>query len=195
VPPESSLVHRAPAGLKLGLTLAMAITVVALPRRLGPVHAGLAAALVGAALASRLSPLLLLRRLLVVELLSVGAALLSLLQPDGLRVFLSLLARSTLCLAATVLLASTTSFAAILAVLRRCRLPGLLLTTLALLHRYLFVLAEEAARISRARRARSFARGRRRAWGDAAAVAAGLFVRSSERAARVHDAMVARGWK
>jgi cobalt/nickel transport system permease protein len=80
-------------------------------------------------------------------------------------------------------------------VLQRVRVPGLLITTIALMHRYLFVLADEAERMRRARLSRTFTRGKRFGWGSLATVVGQLFVRASERAERIYDAMCARGWK
>jgi len=94
-----------------------------------------------------------------------------------------------------VLLANTTPFSELLPVLRRVRVPALLVTTLALMHRYLFVLADEAERMRRARAARSFTRGRHFAWRALATVAGRLFIRASERAERIYAAMCARGWQ
>jgi cobalt/nickel transport system permease protein len=73
--------------------------------------------------------------------------------------------------------------------------PGLLVTTLALMHRYLFVLANEMERMRRARLSRTFTRRRRVRWQTLATVVGQLFVRASERAERIYDAMCARGWK
>jgi cobalt/nickel transport system permease protein len=63
------------------------------------------------------------------------------------------------------------------------------------MHRYIFVLAEESARMARARASRTFNRNRPFAWVAAASVVGQLFIRASERAERVYDAMCARGWK
>ena len=75
------------------------------------------------------------------------------------------------------------------------RVPGLLITTIALMHRYLFVLADEAERMRRARASRTFTRDRRARWQTLSTVVGQLFVRASERAERIYDAMCARGWK
>ncbi len=74
-------------------------------------------------------------------------------------------------------------------------MPRLLVTVLALLYRYLFVILEESGRLARARRCRTFSRGRGAAWGSSAEIIARLFVRTSERAERVYAAMCARGWR
>jgi cobalt/nickel transport system permease protein len=94
-----------------------------------------------------------------------------------------------------VLLSSTTRFSAILRVLWGIRVPTLLVTTLALMHRYLFVLVDETGCMVRARRSRTFTHDRASAWRSSASVIAHLFVRSSERAERIYAAMCARGWK
>lgn len=187
-------VHRAPAGAKLALTLAFAVAVVLLPPPAWAAWGAAAALLVAVALAARAPAGALLARLALLEPFVLGVALLALFQPGGSAVFVATLVRSSLCLAALLLLAATTRFTDLLAALRRARVPPLLVTTLALLHRYLFVLAEEGARLRRARRSRTFAPGRARAWRGAAGVAAQLFVRASERAERIWAAMCARGW-
>jgi len=94
-----------------------------------------------------------------------------------------------------ILLNSTTRFTDLLQVFRRLRVPALLVATLALMHRYLFVLAAETVRLRRARRSRTYAAGRWAGWQLTATIAAQLFVRTSERAERVYAAMCARGWK
>ncbi len=136
-----------------------------------------------------------LRRLLWLEPLAAGVALMALFQPDGWRICVFLLAKSSLCLMTMVLLTQTTSFAEILQVLKAGRMPGLLLTTLALMHRYLSVLGEEMHRMQRARLSRTFAPRRRLVWHTLASVLSQLFVRASERAERIYAAMCARGWQ
>ncbi len=190
-----SPVHRLPAALKGAAALAFVVGVVLLPRASWGAYAAGAVLLVVVAVLSRVTARHLLTRLLVVEPLALGVAALSLLQPDGPRVFAATLARSTLCLFAMVLLSATTRFPDLLRVLWSARVPSLLVTTLALMHRYLYVLAEEAGRMLRARRSRDFTRDRAAAWRGAASVAAQLFVRGSERAERIYAAMCARGWR
>ena len=132
---------------------------------------------------------------MLVEPFAIGVAVLALFQPDGWPMFGSMLAKSTLCLSLVVILTTTTRFSDMLQVLWRIRVPALLVTTLALMHRYLFVLVDEMQRMLRARRSRSFSTGRGGAWRASSEVAAQLFVRSSERAERIYSAMCARGWK
>jgi cobalt/nickel transport system permease protein len=169
--------------------------VVALPRGAWPACAFLGLALLVAALASTVPLSLLGRRLLTVEPFALGVALLALLQPDGLHVFLAVLAKSTLSLAAVVLLGATTPFSQVLRALSRFRVPSLLVTALALLYRYLFVLVEEMGRMQRARRSRTFSRSRWVTWRASAAVIGQLFLRTTARAERIYAAMCARGWR
>ena len=70
-----------------------------------------------------------------------------------------------------------------------------MLTTLALMYRYLPVLAEEARRMERARASRTFSRKRRIVWQNLGAVVGRLFVRTTDRAERIYLAMCARGWR
>jgi cobalt/nickel transport system permease protein len=193
--PGSSPIHRAAPPVKLVLAVAFVLAVVALPRGAWLAHAFLGLALLVGALASRVPLSLLGRRLLAVEPFALGVALLALLQPDGLHVFLAVLAKSTLSLAAVVLLGATTPFSQVLRALSRFRVPSLLVTALALLYRYLFVLVEEMGRMQRARRSRSFSRSRWVTWRASAAVIGQLFLRTTARAERIYAAMCARGWR
>lgn len=190
-----SPVHRLPAAAKLGGAVAFVFAVVLLPRSAWPAYAIGGVALLLIAGLSRIPALQLAKKLLLVEPFALGVALLSLMQENGLHVFAAMLVKSTLCLFCMVLLSSTTRFTDILGVLWRARVPSLLVTTLALMHRYIFLLADEMGRMVRARRSRTFSRGRLCAWRSYATVIAHLFVRSSERAERIYAAMRARGWK
>ncbi len=192
---RESRVHRLPAGAKAGGAAALVAAIVLLPRDAWIAYAACAAFLVLVAALARLPARALARRILLLEPFVLGVAALSLAQPGGASVFLAMLTKSTLSLVTMVLLSGTTRFSDLLGVLGRLRVPALLVTALALMYRYLALLVDEAARMTRARRSRSFAAGRGIAWGGAATVAAQLFVRSSERAERVYAAMCARGWR
>jgi cobalt/nickel transport system permease protein len=191
----SSAVHRLPAGAKLAAAVACILLIVLLPRTAWWAYAAIGALLVVLAFITRANLRQMLVRLLLLEPFVLGIALLALLRPGGVALFLSMLTKSTLCLACMILLTATTRFSDLLAVLWRIRVPSLLVTTLALMHRYLFVLLEEMERMQRARRSRTFVAGRSSAWRNSAQVAGQLFVRTSERAERVYLAMCARGWK
>ncbi len=94
-----------------------------------------------------------------------------------------------------VVFGAVTPFAALPGVLRRAGVPALLVSTLTLMHRYLFVLADEAQRMQRARASRSLVRRSPWTWARPAEVVGRLFVRASERAERIYLAMCARGWR
>jgi cobalt/nickel transport system permease protein len=192
---RGSALHRAPPGAKLAGAVGIVLLVVALPR--GAWFALLTAFLLplAAALASRVALGALFRRLLLVEPVALGMAALALFQPDGASLFATMLAKSTICLFTMIVLAATTRFTDILGVLDRLRIPALLTTTLALMHRYLALLFEEMHTLRRARKSRTFRPGRAPLWQSGSSVIAHLFVRVSERSERVYAAMCARGWK
>ena len=190
-----SALHRVSAGWKLTGALALALTVVLLPRM--QLTGLLAVAVILAALlvVGRTPLLALLKRMLLLEPLVLGVAGLMLFQPGGGKIFAVVMFKANLCLLTTVLLANTTPFTELVRVLQRLHVPWLFVTTLTLMHRYLFVLADEAERMRHARASRTFTRGRRFQWQTLSSVVGQLFVRASERAERIYNAMCARGWK
>ncbi len=190
-----SPVHRLPAGVKLAAALLTLTGVVLVPASCPWYFAAAGLLLCGVAAITRIPAGYLVTRLLLLEPLALGVALLALFQKGGLTAFLILVTRSSLCLFTIILLTSTTPFAEILRCMRRIRIPALLVTVLALMYRYIFVLIEETERMRRARSSRTFRASRRRSWKSLAAVAGQLFARSSERAERIYAAMCARGWK
>lgn len=118
----------------------------------------------------------------------------------GLVRFGSIVVRSYLSVQAAVLLASTTPFPDLLWGMRALRIPRVLVVIGGFLYRYLFVLADEAARLMRAREARSMApdgrgggsvRWRARVTGG---MVGSFFIRSYERSERIYAAMLARGY-
>lgn len=147
------------------------------------------------AAAARVPPRPLLARMLLLEPLAIGVAVLALFGPGGWARFTTLLLRSNVCIAAVLVLAALVPFPAILGAMRAFRVPSLLVSTLGLTHRYLFVLGDEMRRMMRARRSRTFAPSRRAEWRASASIAAQSFVRSTGRAGRISAAMYARGWK
>ena len=191
----NSPLHRAPVAIKLAVALTMILTVVLLPRTQLTGLLVVAIIWAGFFAVSRIHLLFLLKRMLLLEPLVLGVAGLMWFQPGGGRIFAVVMLKTNLCLLTTVLLAHTTPFTELLSVLQRLRVPWLFVTTLTLMHRYLFVLADEAERMCRARASRTFTRGRRWEWLALASVVGQLFVRASERAERIYNAMCARGWK
>lgn len=113
--------------------------------------------------------------------------------PGGWLSFASILARFALTLGALLALAATTSFPAICQGLTALRVPRAFVVQLLFLYRYLFLLAEEAGRMRRARELRALGR-RGLTLRSAGALAGSLFVRTLDRAERIHQAMSARGY-
>ncbi len=184
-----------PATVKLIAALFYVIAVALAPRTRWDISAGAAVALLLAGLWTRAPWQTVFKRLCVAESFILGIALLSLFQPNGGLIFASMLVKSTLCLGCMILLSLSTPFSQLLGALRTLRVPALLVTTLALTHRYVFVLLEEMHRMQRARQCRTFTPKRWLLWHALSTVIAQLFVRSSERAERIYNAMQARGWK
>jgi cobalt/nickel transport system permease protein len=130
------------------------------------------------------NPLLDTRTVAVVAGLPVSAGMLS---------FASILVKFALTVSATLLLIATTSFPGVCHALRRLGCPPLFVSQLLFLYRYLFVLAEEAMRIVRARDLRSF--GGRGAGASVFVRLAGiLLIRTLDRAERIYRAMLSRGF-
>ncbi|MFE6839307.1 cobalt ECF transporter T component CbiQ [Streptomyces sp. NPDC057705] len=200
-------VHDLPPHCKLAATFGFVVVVVSTPRE--AVWAfGLYAVLIAAAAAvARIPAGFLLRRLLI-EVPFVAFAVLMPFVAEGERVEVlgmslsvsglwgawNVLAKGTLGVAASVLLASTTELRALLLGLQRLRLPPLLVQIASFMIRYGDVISDELRRMSIARRSRGFeARGIRH-WGVLAKTAGALFIRSYERGERVYLAMVSRGY-
>ena len=103
--------------------------------------------------------------------------------------------RSILSLLLLILLTSTTPFAELLRGLRKLGCPKILVINLGFLYRYLFVLTEEVLRMRQARDSRRI--GRAPAIAEIkllGAMLGTLLLRSFERAERMYQAMLSRGY-
>jgi cobalt/nickel transport system permease protein len=187
-------VHRLPTGVKFSFALAMVAATLLTPLHIGGLFLANATAVLLVAMIAGIPPFFLVRRVVMLETFVVLASVLTLFQPGGGAVFASVIVRSSLSLCWMTLLANTTPFASLIDLLRRLRVPSLLVTTIALMYRYLFVLRDEAVRLKRARASRTFARRRRLSTAGLADVATVLLWRTHRRADRVYQAMCARGW-
>ena len=192
---HSSLLHRLPASWKLAVGLGIIVGTVTAPLDWTWWFVAVSLALAVAIGLSQLSLIFLLKRLLLLSPLVLGVAVASAIQPVGRAPWVAVCVKSVLSLLTVVIISNTTPFSQILKVLRLVRVPDLLITTIALMHRYLSVLADEAERMRRARLGRTFSKRRPVEWRSMATVISQLFVRSSERAERIYHAMCARGWK
>ena len=191
----ASPVHRLPSGTKLAGGLVLLLSAALSPADAWGVFLALAVILGLLAVLSRIPPSFLLLRMAMIEPFIMGVGLLSLFQPGGVEVFTRLVVRGTVCLFTILLMTGVTPFSETVRVLRKIRMPGLLVTTVALMYRYVFVLVDETERMNRARACRTFRQSRSGLWRDRAGIIARLFVRSTERAERIYAAMCARGWK
>ena len=106
----------------------------------------------------------------------------------------SIIIRATLTVTAAVMLVAVTGFTAVCGALERLGMPQVLVVQLLFMHRYLFVLADDVARASRARELRAFGR-RGMGIGPFASMTGHLLLKSWERAERIHMAMLARGFQ
>jgi cobalt/nickel transport system permease protein len=106
---------------------------------------------------------------------------------------LSLLIRSLLTVGAACILVGTTGFTAVCQALERLGIPPILAVQLLFLHRYIFVLADETDRASRARELRSCGK---KGLGIVSfgSLVGHLLLRTWQRAERIHTAMLARGF-
>ncbi|MGW7364569.1 cobalt ECF transporter T component CbiQ [Streptomyces sp. NPDC054841] len=202
-----SPVHALPPHCKIAAALGFVLVVVSTPRE--AVWAfGLYAVLLGVVTAVARVPAGFLLRRLLIEIPFVAFALLMpfvvpgertewlgiSLSVPGLWGAWNILAKGTLGVAASVLLASTTELRSLLLGLQRLKLPPLMVQIASFMIRYGDVITDELRRMSIARRSRGFeARGVRH-WGVLAKSAGALFIRSYERGERVHLAMVSRGY-
>lgn len=105
----------------------------------------------------------------------------------------SLFLRSLLTVGAAFILIGTTGFAAVCQALEQLGIPRLFTVQLLFLHRYIFVLADETCRASRARELRSCGK---RGLGvvSFSSLAGHLLLRTWQQAARIHTAMLSRGF-
>jgi cobalt/nickel transport system permease protein len=203
---DTPLAHRDPRA-KLLVTLGFLVALTAfdryqvaslLPLSLYPVwlavQSDLPARLMGRALALAL-PLALLLGLFNplldrAPMLVLGGVTLS----GGFVSLVAILLRATLAACAGLILIASTGMPAVCGALSRLGAPRAFAIQLQLVYRFLFVLLEEGQRLLTARALRAGAR-QRLDLAEYAPLLGQWLVRSIERAARVHQAMLARGFK
>ena len=204
---STSPVHRLPPEVKIAAMVVFTVAVVATPREAYWAFGGYAALVVAVATLARVGPRWLLSRALIelpfvlfafaLPFLGAGerveVAGLSL-SVDGLLGGWNILAKGTLGVLASLLLAATTTTRDLIVGLDRLRCPQILTQIAAFMLRYLDVLVGEARRMRVARVSRGD--DPRFLWqlrGFAAGVGA-LFLRAFERGERVYLTMVSRGY-
>ena len=107
--------------------------------------------------------------------------------------FASILARFALTAGAALVLVATTGMPGVAGAIERLGAPRVFATQLLFLYRYIFVLAGEAMRMTRARNLRSFG-GRGLEMRTYARMLGQLLLRTYGRARRIYDAMLCRGF-
>jgi cobalt/nickel transport system permease protein len=204
-----SPIHRLdPRAKLLGLT-GVTLVAVSTPLRAWPVWIACALALTAIALLARVHPDTLWTRARVVlplvlfvaifvpfvrkggETIALGPLTVS---EAGLATFATVSAKAILGTLSAVLLGATTSFPDVLHALERLKAPRLLVLIAAFMYRYLFVIVDEVRRMRAALAARGYAPRHALQVAAIGRVATALFLRTYERAERVHLAMLARGW-
>ncbi|WP_214107962.1 cobalt ECF transporter T component CbiQ [Acrocarpospora catenulata] len=205
--PGDTTIHRLPPQCKLASMIAFTLVVVATDPTRFPAFGLYALLLATVAVAARIPPAFLARRMVVevpfvifalaLPFLAQGDRLIVLgleMSADGLLAAWNILAKATLGVIASILLAATTEPRALLLGAQRMRLPAPLTQIAAFMLRYLDVIVDEMRRMRIARESRGFVARDLRHLPVVARSAGALFIRSYERGERVHLAMLSRGY-
>ena len=204
-----SPIHRLDPRAKLIGLAGITLVVVTTPLQAWPVYVAAALALATVAALARISPRTLWSRAKVVlplvlfvaifvpffrggQQLDLGPVDVS---KEGLETFATVSAKAILGTLSAVLLGATTSFPDVLHALERLKAPKLLVLIAAFMYRYLFTIVDEVQRMRAALAARGYAPRHALQVQAIGRVATALFLRTYERAERVHLAMLARGWR
>ncbi|MCX6395751.1 MAG: cobalt ECF transporter T component CbiQ [Propionibacteriales bacterium] len=202
-----SPLHRAQPHHKLLGLIAFMLVVVATPQDWFGAFAGYALVVLVAVAVSRVPVRYLLKRMVIevpfvlfavlipfvalgpkVEVLGISVS------EPGLLAAWGLLAKGTLGVLASLLLAATTEPVDLLEGLRRLRAPDLIVQIMGFMVRYLDVVTAELSRMVTALRSRGCDPRSPKHWPVLARSLGSLFIRSYERGERVHLAMTARGY-
>jgi len=113
---------------------------------------------------------------------------------SGLLVLANVVIKALLCILSLILLSATTKFTDLLKGLKQLGVPKVIILILSFMYRYIFVLVDEVMRMRQARDSRNFGSGRLRQLKTLGNMIGTLFIRSYERGERVYAAMLARGF-
>lgn len=111
----------------------------------------------------------------------------------GFLSFLSIILRFTLTISILILLIATTSFSGVCYALKKFKIPELFINQMLFLYRYIFVLVEEAMRMTRAKEMRTFGKHGTEIRYFINLIG-NLLIKTIERAERIYHAMLARGF-
>ena len=202
-----SPLHRLPAHVKIVALVGYVLAVVATPIGTHWPYAAHLLALACAVLVSRVSFGHLAKRMVIEVPFVVFALVLPFVatgervtagpievSQSGLEAAAALLAKGTLGVLASLLLAATTEARDIIAGFEKLRLPQPLVQIMSFMLRYTEVVAADLRNMRIARESRGFRAHSVRHWPALGATLGTLFIRSYERGERVHLAMLSRGY-
>jgi len=208
-----SFIHKLDPRTKFITSLAFIVLVVLTPIRNWHAFA-LYFCLIATCLAiSKLPPLYVLKRsLVIVPFVLVIAIFIPFLKPgevagsyniwlwqisvtyDGLLVLANVATKAWLCVLSLISLSATTKFTDLLKGLKQLGMPKVIVLILSFMYRYIFVLVDEVMRMRQARDSRNVGGGRLRQLKTIGSMIGTLFIRSYERGERIYAAMLARGF-
>ena len=113
---------------------------------------------------------------------------------SGLFILANVMVKAWLCILALILLSSTTKLAELLKGLGQLGVPRVMILILSFMYRYIFVLADEVMRMQQARDSRNFGGNRLHQLRTIGNMVGTLFIRSYERGERIYVAMLSRGF-
>ncbi len=150
---------------------------------------------------SRVPPLFILKRSLMIIPFIVLISLFLLFDRTGLSaeysggfLFRGIVIKSYLAILVLTLLSSTTPFPSILQGLQRLKISKVFILLLSFMYRYIYILVDEAMRLTRGKRSREFGAGKWRQIKSTAPLIGILFIRTYERGEMVYSAMCSRGF-
>lgn len=192
---QDTAIHRLPAALKLGVTIAFIIAAAALGRYSFYVLTPFVLyPCILMALAELPYRVLLKRLALALPFAGFGAISALVFDPHGVLVALTILLKTYLCVMAALILVATTRFTEISRTLRKLHVPKIFVVTLELTYRYLSVLLEEAHSMRTAYQLRGKTKARGIEMKHMGSFLGQLVLRSFDRAERVYAAMKCRGY-
>ncbi len=214
--PRQSLIHTLDPRVKLVASLLIITTTIFLPEGAWAAQGFVFGIIIGSSLVARLGLIFTLRRAFIAVPFLLMALPILVFTPGpplwrvpwldwvvttpGLIRFGTIIVRTLIAVQASVLLSATTEISDLLWGMIALGVPVLIVSIIGFMVRYLFILADEAMRMVRARAARS---PRLRGAGHpgfiwqgrmAGMMVGSLFLRSLDRSERVHAAMVSRGY-
>lgn len=213
---RESLIHRLDPRVKLIVMVSIILTTMLLPQDAWGSQGALFGLLILLSTVAKLGPFFTIRRAFIALPFMLTALPLPFLTPgdtlwvlpgvgwtvtaSGLERFLVIIFRTWIAVQAGVFLSATTEIHDLLWGLKALRVPKLIVDIVGFMVRYLFILADEALRMIRARTSRSPVLVDVRRPGvvwqarTAGMMVGNLFLRSLDRSERVHAAMLSRGY-